>query len=89
MRADLRRPSRTQDVKGSYEGYTYATETADLTIYGGDLTITIDWSSEGSDGKGASRWMLIRRYDQSALNEVQMISDLTDSLSGMEWVGPT
>ncbi len=37
-RADL--PS---GVKGSYEGYTYATA-ADLTIYGGDLTITIDWS---------------------------------------------
>ncbi len=38
MRADL--PSK---VKGSYEGYTYATA-ADLTIYGGDLTIKIDWS---------------------------------------------
>ena len=41
IREDL--PSKK--VKGSYKGYTYATAAADdLTIYGGDLTITIDWS---------------------------------------------
>ena len=42
-RADL--PS---GVKGSYEGYTYATA-ADLTIYGGTLDITIDWSVDADD----------------------------------------
>ncbi len=64
LRADL--PS---DVKGSYEGYTYATA-ADQTIYGGDLTITIDWSVNASD------------VDTTGI-EV-MISDLTDS-DGMGW----
>ena len=65
MRADL--PSK---VKGSYEGYTYATAT-DLTIYGGDLTIKIDWSVDASD------------VDTTGI-EV-MISDLTDS-DGMGWI---
>ena len=64
MRADL--PNK---VKGSYEGYTYATA-ADLTIYGGDLTIKIDWSVDASD------------VDTTGI-EV-MISDLTDS-DGMGW----
>ena len=63
-RADL--PSK---VKGSYEGYTYATA-ADLTIYSGDLTITIDWSDTDATA------------DTTAI-EV-MISDLTDS-DGMGW----
>ena len=50
-------------------GYTYATA-ADLTIYGGDLTITINWSGADADA------------DTTAI-EV-MISDLTDS-DGMGW----
>ena len=58
-RADL--PS----VKGSYEGYTYAYG-ADLTIYGGDLEITIDWKMVGDT-----------TADDTGI-EV-MISDLIDS----------
>ena len=57
MRAGL--PSK---VTGSYEGFTYAAA-ADLTIYGGDLTITIDWSDAAAEDTRI---------------EV-MISDLTDS----------
>ena len=35
-------------VKGSYEGYTYAYGD-DLTIYGGELEITIEWSMGDTD----------------------------------------
>ena len=67
MRADL--PS---DVKASYEGYTYATA-ADLTIYGGDLTIKIDWSEDD-----------VETTDMAGTSIEVMISDLTDS-DGMGW----
>ena len=38
----LAREDLPSKVKGTYQGYTYAT--AAETIYGGDLTIKIDWS---------------------------------------------
>ena len=66
-RADL--PS---GVKGSYEGYTYAAA-ADLTIYGGDLTITIDWSVDAD-----------MTPDADTTGIEVMISDLVDS-DGMGW----
>ena len=62
----LVREKLPSDVKGTYQGYTYATAAG--TIYGGDLTIKIAWS----DLKAAT--------DETEI-EV-MISDLTDSDGG-------
>ena len=65
-RADL--PS---SVEGSYEGYTYAYG-ADLTIYGGDLEITINWAVDADNDDA----------DTTGIEVV--ISDLIDS-DGMGW----
>ena len=67
-----RREDLPSKVKGTYQGYTYATA-ADLTIYGGDLTIKIDWSVDAADD------------DADTTGIEVMISDLTDS-DGMGWI---